>query len=581
MAYIPPNSTIQLFKNIPLNPDYENTYYFHKREDDVGETGQTNFFGNLAVATFTAQSYTRKEKGVIKLQAQYENVYDCCYMRFRNTSFEYKWFYAFILKVEYINNETVEITFQIDVMQTWLPNVDYTFEDCFIEREHTADDEYFKNLTPENLDYGDRYILNSPVDEFSFHEDDEGNSADFYVGMIAGKNSFGQTPDTQAGDRLYNNVYFPLYLYALSASDMTTKLARYAGTSAPIYDDIIALYMYPKRFGEYDPDITTPGGVAPLFPFPSIYTHGKNITTNLTTIDGYQPYNRKLFNYPYTFLSVSNNNGKIAEYKWEGWTSGETYDTSGGDLSGLLGKLGRFDIHGCLLPPVTAMLFPSHYNQFKRQIAYDVPSYDDNNYDEGLIMDNFPQCPWVGDTYKAWLAQNKASLVTNLIASTVGTAASVATMTVAPWSTPLLAQAALGMGAAKHIATIGQVMGKISDAKNMPTEAKGQILSEYLTAGKRRFKYSFYPLSITKEYAEKIDMYFQMYGYASHAVKKPYMHHRQKWWYTKTIGCDIVGNIPADDKDEICKLYDSGIRFWWDKARMGIYNTANITRTPD
>ena len=72
-----------------------------------------------------------------------------------------------------------------------------------------------------------------------------------------------------------------------------------------------------------------------------------------------------------------------------------------------------------------------------------------------------------------------------------------------------------------------------------------------------------------------------MFGYASHEIKKPYMHHREKWWYTKTVGCDIHGSLPADDIREICGIFDKGIRFWWDKARIGDYNTGNITQTPD
>ena len=572
MAYIAPNSTIQLFKNLPLNPDYENTYYFHKREDDYQETGQNTFFGERAVATFTENSYLRKEKGVIKLQAPYASVYDCCYMRYRNTNFEYKWFYAFILKVEYINNETVEITFQIDVMQTWLPYVDYDFEECFIEREHTADDTHFHNLVAENLEYGDTYVLNNTTREYNFYTDQQGNYAPLNVCMIAGKDSLGHTPDSTEGDRLLNGVYVPVYIYALRADDMTIKLMRYAGTSAPLYDDIIALYMYPAKFGTFDPDIaqSTSG-------FPPVFDGGWNVDANMTTIDGYRPYNNKLFNYPYTFLSVSNNNGKSAEFKWEGWAVGETWT----DLATLIAKLGRFDIKGTIMPPVTAMLYPSFYNKVSELKTNSQIITDHTNYDEGLIIDNFPQCPWVSDTYKAWLAQNKASLVTGLVASTLTGILGTAMAVSMPWMTPTLASLSAASGAVGIGANVMGLAAKVTDAQAMPSQAKGQIMSEYLTAGIERYKYTAKQLSIRADFAKKIDQYFQMYGYASHEIKKPYMHHRQKWWYTKTVGCDITGSLPADDIKEICKIFDKGIRFWWDKGRIGTFDTANITRTPD
>lgn len=574
MAYIPPNSTIQLFKNIPLNPDYENTYYFHSRQDDVGETGQNTFFGDRATATFTANSYVRKERGVIKLQAQYENVYDCCYMRYRNTSFEYKWFYAFVLKVEYVNNETVEVTFQPDVMQTWLPYVDYDFEQCFIEREHTADDEYFHNLEPENLEYGDSYILNGNVQEYSFHKDNEGNPADLYVGMLAGKNRLGYSMDVKSSSSFnVNGVFCPLYIYGYPMNDMLSIFRAYSSSQTPLYDDIIAIFMYPARFGITDYNSENPN--------PPIFTGGFNIITNLTTIDGYHPYNKKLFNYPYTLLNVSNNNGKGADYHWEGWASGESYDTSGGDLSVLNAKLGRFLIKGCIMPPVTASLYPTHYNQVKLQTGFDPVTYDYCNYEEGLVIDNFPNCPWVADTYKAWLAQNKASLTTSLIASALGTAASIGVSAAMPYATPAFMGARIAAGAVSIGAAVAGAQAKVTDAKAMPNQAKGQIMSDYLTAGLERYKFTARPMSIKNEFAQKIDRYFQMYGYACHQSKKPYMHHREKWWYIKTIGCDIHGSLPADDIREICGIFDKGVRFWWDKARIGDYNTANITQTPD
>lgn len=575
MAYIPPNSTIQLFKNIPLNPDYENTYYFHSRQDELIDgvqlKGQNNFFDERATATFTANSYVRKERGVIKLQAQYENVYDCCYMRYRNTSFEYKWFYAFVLKVEYVNNETVEVTFQPDVMQTWLPYVDYDFEQCFIEREHTADDEYFHNLTPENLDYGDTYVLNGQIDDFNLYLDEEGNPSQLNVCMIAGKTTRGSTPSSQEGDRMINGVYCPVYIYALKPDAMTLKLMSYEGSTTPLPDDIIAMYMYPARFGTFDADNYD------YSTFPPIYNGGWNVVPDITSIDGYRPYNKKLFNYPYTLLSVSNNNGKSAEFKWEGWAVGQTWQ----DTETLLAKIGRFSVRGTIFPPATATLFPTFYNKIEQTYPLTPSDNDYTNYDEGLVLDNFPQCPWVSDTYRAWLAQNKASLTTNMIAGGLASLAALGVSATMPYATPAFMAAKTAATAVSVGANVAGTVAKVADASAMPTQARGQIMNEYLNAGLERFKFTAKPLSIRNEFARKIDQYFQMFGYASHEIKKPYMRHREKWWYTKTVGCDIHGSLPADDVQAICGIFDKGIRFWWDKVHIGIYDAYNIQRTPD
>lgn len=82
--------------------------------------------------------------------------YDCNYLMFQNSGFGSKWFYAFITSVEYVNNAVTEISFEIDVMQTWFFN--YSVGECFIEREHSASDEIGENLVPETVNVGE-YVL--------------------------------------------------------------------------------------------------------------------------------------------------------------------------------------------------------------------------------------------------------------------------------------------------------------------------------------------------------------------------------------------------------------------------------------
>ena len=146
--YIEPNSTIKLITQCPLDASYENTLWFETYAD------QTNYFLNtLHGYTFTKQSYQRVRKGVFRVAKQAEEMYDCNYMMFRNVSFGSKWFYAFIDKIEYVNNVTSEIYYTLDVLQTW--HFDYFMEECFVEREHSVTDEIGDNIVDEQLDTGD------------------------------------------------------------------------------------------------------------------------------------------------------------------------------------------------------------------------------------------------------------------------------------------------------------------------------------------------------------------------------------------------------------------------------------------
>ena len=136
--YIEPNTVIRILHNCPLDKTYDHTIYFSS------ENAQISYFQGLTKYTFTEQTYQRVQRGKARVQRKAEDLYDCNYMMFQNSSFGNKWFYAFITSVEYVNNITSEISFEIDVMQTWF--FDYTLEDCFVEREHSVTDNIGDNL---------------------------------------------------------------------------------------------------------------------------------------------------------------------------------------------------------------------------------------------------------------------------------------------------------------------------------------------------------------------------------------------------------------------------------------------------
>ena len=118
--FIEPNSDIKIYRSIPLDTDYNHTLYF------ANVTQQNAYFhGNInnLKYTLTSQSYQRVTEGKMKVEKNALDLYDCNYMAFRNTSFGQKWFYAFITKVEYINNSTCEIDYSIDIIFLQLDSI--------------------------------------------------------------------------------------------------------------------------------------------------------------------------------------------------------------------------------------------------------------------------------------------------------------------------------------------------------------------------------------------------------------------------------------------------------------------------
>lgn len=67
---------------------------------------------------------------------------------------------------------------------------------------------------------------------------------------------------------------------------------------------------------------------------------------------------------------------------------------------------------------------------------------------------------------------------------------------------------------------------------------------------------------IKKEFAEKIDNYFTTYGYAVNKMKVPQFNSRPYWNYIKTVGINILGNIPSLDLKRLKDMFDNGVTMW-------------------
>ena len=157
MSYILPNSTMYVYTRnnttqIPFDVNHENSIIFSSKQE------QESYFYSVPHIELSNQSYQRVDKGTIKIAPPVldDNAIakfcDANYIAFKNVSYENKWFYAFVDKAEYINNNTVILFYHIDVIQTYM--FDWRFNQCLIEREHTPTDAFGEHTLPEQLETG-------------------------------------------------------------------------------------------------------------------------------------------------------------------------------------------------------------------------------------------------------------------------------------------------------------------------------------------------------------------------------------------------------------------------------------------
>lgn len=299
---------------------------------------------------------------------------------------------------------------------------------------------------------------------------------------------------------IYSGLYFSVFTDYSGVNTMIETL-----TNANKSDAIVAIFQMPTAMvGEI-------GSSAKRYDISKV--------KNFSDIDGYTPRNNKLFTHPFNFLYVTNLNGNGAEFHYEYFSDNSCTFLLAGDMS--------------CNPQI--FLAPTNYKGVSA------------NYNEKMVLDGYPQCAYSTDSFKAWLAQNGASTAVSVLGSAFTTAVGIATLNP-------LAIAGGGLSVAGTLA-------KISETASLPRQAHGSAgSSASFAVGIKDF--AFMHMTIRREYAELIDDYFDMYGYATHQVKVPNITGRPSWNYVKTIDSKIIGSVPFDDMNKIRSIFDSGLTFW-------------------
>lgn len=144
--FIQPNTDVRLLSNVPLDNTYKDTIFFNSKEE------QTAHFLTYGSRVFGGLTYQRVNSNKIRVQAPADALYYYNYLLFRNTAYGDRVFYAFITAINYINDATTEIEYEIDVMQTWM--FDYTLMPSYVIRETSATDNAGDNIASESVDTG-------------------------------------------------------------------------------------------------------------------------------------------------------------------------------------------------------------------------------------------------------------------------------------------------------------------------------------------------------------------------------------------------------------------------------------------
>lgn len=295
-------------------------------------------------------------------------------------------------------------------------------------------------------------------------------------------------------------------------------------------------------------------------------------------LNGYVPHNKKLFTFPYCSCVIDTLEAQ-GVFKYEQINGAQVNVMTVGVTS-----------------PVPQLLVAlKNYNG----VNSDNSGLCDPT--TAVIMKEFPQCAFPIDGYRAWMAQKSTlfdleqrkmsnTILAQQLNRDISKWQGIGNAAVQGLSLNVVGAANTGANTVKDYISreaaiannqIGMEQNQIAAGIEMATSdsVKGsQDGSAFVGSGTQDIYVK--QMTITKEKAEIIDAFFDVYGYASGKLKKPNTMVRPAWTYTQTRDCNVGGNVPASVKLKLNSIFNAGITFWANPSKIGDYSQDNSPLPP-
>ena len=561
---ITPNSEVIMLK-VPLTPDCKNQLKFKYPNQ------QFEYFRFTEGARpYQNCSYIRKDN-VLEVPGNFDELSQFNYCMYQNSDYSGKWYYCFILKHIYVNDNVTRLVIATDYWQTYC--FDMSFKMSFIEREmlSTADDVPGANLEPEGLEIGE------PIEEASTSV--TGLNPVYIIAYSRDPVDDGYTPGLhRLNGCVINGIASGLWYCIGSADGCLGELKRINanhGDSVITVFTVPAIACYGGMIDVTDEQLNDKTAVYHEWITTTFDSTGRDLTLNSTPsqINGYTPKNKKLLTYPYCYLGFTPSNGSQKIFRYENFANGTP----------------RFKIRSELNPNPSVYFIPEDYK-----------GASGVNVSESAVVTGYPTIAWHTDYFNTWLAQNNdlINLGLDQNAFNFEFAQGMSALSYGLKTAGALGTIASGDVAGGLMDFAGASMGVLADTyqrkvnydygvqETMLQKEKQAMLPNSATLGSTNttllsFDYMnddvFTRYNIKRQFAEKIDEFFSMYGYKTNKLKLPNLDNRSEWNYVKTVGANITGaNIPSDDLFALKQMFNDGVTFWHKPENYLDYTKNNV-----
>ena len=576
-----PDSDIYLLKS-PLQIDNKNQLTF------TNATAQYNYFSSLTKLELEGATYQRKD-GAIRFEGNFDDLVDYNYCMYKNTHYNNKWFYAYIIGMEYKNDNCTYVYIKTDVWQSW--QFDIVYKPSFVEREmiNVSADNPGANLMPESFETGEYKVQSitsvsnlEPVYVFCYSDK---------LIKIADSNGDIREVDLEhsVGSSIYLNGIPTTDIYYLCADTTIGAIhLQQAFIRENQGEKLVASFTVPKfavngithslQYATGTETITWHDlGVAHIFALSGNSTPAtQTLSSTPTTLDGYIPKNAKLRQFPYMYLGYNPQNGTSKVYRYENFTNGTP----------------SFKLISEINPNPTICFIPQNYR-----------GNSGDSLTDNVSLNGYPQLASKVDVYNSWLAENTgiinvqssqaatnrnldiAANVTSLVGNVAGAGVAAATGGEGESSSGGAVTGIAGGVASSVVNIIRSNINYDYYIKNLNAQKERQaLLPDNVSLGGSNATLLGYGLmddniftvyTIKYQFAKRVDDYFSMYGYETNELKLPNINNRPNWNYVKLAGANLIGEIPETDLQEIKSLFNEGITLWHNSATFLDYSQNN------
>lgn len=612
---------VVLYRGIPFDKSYNHTIYFRSLED------QRDYFKDRKVYTFGDMSYQRINRNTIRVQMGYEDLISCNYLSIRNfkkLGDNPKTYYAFIDDITYVSDDVSEITYTLDVMQTYLPNNSYAFGECWIERQHSTtdnkgehlEDDYLVGEYTNNIGSSDAGLTNILMN-YGYSKQQIINDTHHYP------NPSGAGGMTTAPAELVFSCDYALIL------GITKNITNHNGLNASTtYDNLpssVTLLGIPIVDTTYTHNITISQGAGTYsgtFPFNTLTSLNTLMNYAMDTLDGSTETNYDDVAFaivvPFQYLNIDSWHsydviqGSVQKHQYAVYfylktktfiipasisnvsvksTLDKGYEPKNNKLfdypynmltaTNLNGKVKDFKFHDFGdIDAYSSIKFTVYGyftgGDFEFVLIPNDYEHRNNSIDNAILTNDMPTVSWISNPYQTWLEQKSAQNILSLLQGVgqigLGIGQIVGGSTVS--------------GTARLItgtSSVGNAIIERKVAQTLPNTLNGQMSNSFNYAKGNTIGFQLFGRCLKKEFLEQIDNYFTMYGYAVKRVGTPNLSARPYYTYIQTAGCIIK---PKNTKDgmtasvqrQIADIFDKGITFWkYDKNNVPAPNVGDYS----